>query len=289
MRSLQLAVLLSVPTCLYAFADTKPLLVWSSTDSPSLDSIASRGVLTAQSESAIGDIVKDACGYDAVIVIEQPGLHNSDLKNLPKTSFLAEKLRSAPSSVHIPYIQDVDPHGIVPAITKQCDSQTIPLTLGDTLEVREGPSGMKTIVIDLPELESHCTKRKQDMRQLDAKISQQLSSLAQTFPSHLVILAGTVESSFSRAHSKRRFDDLQRALPSAFVSSTSEEVQERAALPKGGIFHRYQLLTPGLITAIGITFGLLVPFILVVINALASIKSPVRSDGIKQATEKKNQ
>ncbi|KAG8955898.1 hypothetical protein FRC04_006345 [Tulasnella sp. 424] len=289
MRSLQLAVLLSVPTCLYAFADTKPLLAWSSTSSPSLDSIASRGALTTQSESAVAAIVQDACGYDAVIVIEQPGLHNSDLKNLPKTSFLAEKLHSSPSSLHIPYIQDVDPQGIVPAITKQCDSQTISLSLGDSVEIHGDSPGMKTIVIDLPELQSHCGKRKQEMRELDAKLSQQLSSLAQTFPSHLVVLAGTIESSFSRAHSKRRFDELQRALPSEFVSPTADQVQGRAALPKGGIFHRYQLLTPGLITSIGITFGLLLPFMLIVINALASIKSPVRSEGIKQATEKKNQ
>ncbi|KAG9004069.1 hypothetical protein FRB90_011058 [Tulasnella sp. 427] len=289
MRSLQLAVLLSVPACLYAYADTKPLVAWSSTNSPLLDSIASRGALTSQSESAIGDVVKDACGYDAVIIVEQPGLHNSDLKNLPKTSFLAKKLQSAPSSLHIPYIQDVDPQGIVPAITKQCDSQAIQLSLGGDLTVPTGASGMKTIVIDLPELQSHCSKRKQEMRQLDAKLSQQLSTLAETFPSHLVILAGTVESSFSRSLAKRRFDELQRAIPSVFASTSSDEVQARAALPKGGIFHRYQLLTPGLITAIGLTFGLLVPFMLIVINALASIKSPVRSEGIKQATDKKNQ
>lgn len=38
----------------------------------------------------------------------------------------------------------------------------------------------------------------------------------------------------------------------------------------------YRLLTPPLILSLGIVFGLVIPLVLVVISALAGIKSPVR-------------
>jgi hypothetical protein len=55
----------------------------------------------------------------------------------------------------------------------------------------------------------------------------------------------------------------------------------------------YRLLTPPLILSLGIVFGLIVPLVLVVISALAGIKSPVKeSAGGKSRVvgiEKKNQ
>jgi len=60
---------------------------------------------------------------------------------------------------------------------------------------------------------------------------------------------------------------------------------------KGGILTRYQLLTPGLIITLFVTFFLLVPIVLFGISALASIQSPLRVESPKgyNAQEKKNQ
>jgi hypothetical protein len=55
----------------------------------------------------------------------------------------------------------------------------------------------------------------------------------------------------------------------------------------------YRLLTPPLILSLGIVFGLVVPFLLVVISALAGIRSPVRENASGKSRvvgmEKKNQ
>lgn len=121
----------------------------------------------------------------------------------------------------------------------------------------------------------------------DAALSQKLKKLTERYSSHLVIVAGTQSSSFSPV--KRQLSELQRALPPAFASSPSPSAAKPKKSTKGGLFARYQFLTPGLITSFGITFLLITPLILMVVNAVASIKSPVRSDNVKQVQEKKNQ
>lgn len=62
-------------------------------------------------------------------------------------------------------------------------------------------------------------------------------------------------------------------------------------LPEGGILKRYQFLTPGLITALLIVLFVLVPLVIVGINALGSIQSPIKLDASRDysATTKKNQ
>jgi len=59
----------------------------------------------------------------------------------------------------------------------------------------------------------------------------------------------------------------------------------------GGILKRYQLLTPGLILTLIVVFFLLVPIIVLGVNALASIQSPLRAEAPRSfnAKDKKNQ
>ena len=76
-------------------------------------------------------------------------------------------------------------------------------------------------------------------------------------PSHLVVLVGT------------------RAPSSA---------------PKGGIFARYQLLTPTIILVGLVALGVLVPLLLFGVSAIATIQSPLRSESFKPVSaQKKNQ
>lgn len=59
----------------------------------------------------------------------------------------------------------------------------------------------------------------------------------------------------------------------------------------GGILKRYQLLTPGLILALLVVFFMLVPIIMLGVNVLASIQSPLRVEAPRSfnAKDKKNQ
>ncbi|KAI0308389.1 hypothetical protein OF83DRAFT_1180929, partial [Amylostereum chailletii] len=64
-----------------------------------------------------------------------------------------------------------------------------------------------------------------------------------------------------------------------------------ATLPDGGLLKRYQLLTPALITSLLIALFVLLPAVLLGVNALASIQSPLRVEAPKgfSAHEKKTQ
>jgi hypothetical protein len=95
------------------------------------------------------------------------------------------------------------------------------------------------------------------------------------FPKLLIIYTG---SPTSMPLSKRQLPS-----PHFFAPSNS-------TLAAGSILHRYQLLTPALITTLLVTFFIIVPVVFVGVKALSSIQSPLRVGGIKgfSAIEKKN-
>jgi len=271
-----------------AFSDSSPLIAWSSSPSSVLNALSANKQLVTQSEDIMGAVATvDICSYDAVIVVEQPGLHASDLRTLSPTSYLAKQLHSAPSSVHVPYVTPASPVGLGRSFAKLCGSKVLDLGLDDDVEELD-LSGKQVIHVDLPELDGVGEERRDEMRQLEEKLSLLLAKLDTAFPSHFVVIAGTTPSSFSNM--KRHIARSQSKLPVVFrsppASPSSSGVKPR---PTTGIFHRYQLLTPGLITTIGITFLLIMPLMLMVIYAVAGIKSPLRSEGLKQSQDKKNQ
>ena len=117
-------------------------------------------------------------------------------------------------------------------------------------------------------------------------LAARLTAFTPLFPSHLVALSGV--STLSKR--KATFNTLgSPAIDEAFATSAPTVSSSSTPLPA----ESYRLLTPPLILSLGIVFGLIVPFVLVVISALAGIKSPVReSAGGKSRVvgiEKKNQ
>jgi len=115
-------------------------------------------------------------------------------------------------------------------------------------------------------------------------LATQLTAFTSLFPSHLVALSSVPTLG------KRRIPSLgSPAVDEAFATSTLAVPPSSTPLPA----ESYRLLTPPLILSLGIVFGLVVPLVLVVISALAGIRSPVKeSAGGKSrvvGVEKKNQ
>lgn len=112
-------------------------------------------------------------------------------------------------------------------------------------------------------------------------LSKELDRLAALTSNHLVIYAGS------------HIPLERRGLPplSEFDSPPGAPAATAVASPKGGILHNYQLLTPALITSLLVAFFILVPIVMIGINALASIQSTLRSEAPKDysAQEKKMQ
>ena len=117
-------------------------------------------------------------------------------------------------------------------------------------------------------------------------LAAQLTAFTSLFPSHLVALTSvpTLSKRKSTSHTLG-----SPAINEAFATSAPDVSSSSTPLPA----ESYRLLTPPLILSLGIVFGLIVPLVLVVISALAGIKSPVReSAGGKSRVvgiEKKNQ
>lgn len=75
------------------------------------------------------------------------------------------------------------------------------------------------------------------------------------------------------------------------VSNLVSRQDPKPSKSAGGILKRYQLLSPGLILSLFLAFFVLVPIVMVGIQALSSIQSPVRLDGkvLAEYKQKKNQ
>ena len=114
-------------------------------------------------------------------------------------------------------------------------------------------------------------------------LAHELLFLATTFPDHLVVYTGSPLPS----HYKRQHDIPERSV----LNFDAGPLAANTTLPTGGILKRFQLLTPGLITALLVTFFILVPVTMLGLNALASIQNPLRVDTSKtfNAQERKNQ
>jgi len=292
--------LLGLVACLEAYPDTYSysLLAWSSSRPAFFGTPDNQQQITLNSAEIIDRILtKHTCVYDAIVVIEQPGLSSSDLRSLPKSSFLAKSMMDAPASLHLPHLQYPIPIGVAKTISQVCERQYSEAGITELANLVVG-SPKIALTIHIPELRTQGRQRKVEMAGLDRQLSHHIEKITHAFDSYLVLVVGTVPSSFSTA--KRAADKSQDALNDPFRSvdrsvdrTTSQIITEgiRAgfAAPTGGVLKRYRLLTPGLITSLGITFLLFLPLLLVVVNALAGIRSPVRSESIKRFQDKKNQ
>lgn len=117
----------------------------------------------------------------------------------------------------------------------------------------------------------------------ESTLSKELEAITSLFPKYIVIFTG------GRSHISARQDPFSSEFDSPPVSSLL--APNSTVLPEGGILKRYQVLTPALITTLVITFFVLVPVIMLGVQALASIQSPLSSDIPKgfDAQEKKTQ
>ncbi|KAJ7125410.1 hypothetical protein C8R44DRAFT_618812 [Mycena epipterygia] len=268
-----IAVAALLPLAL-AFSDTSPVVSWSSHSSSTLNGLPSK---FPHSQSLLDSILSsnDICGHDAIVLVDQPDLHASDLRNLPSNTHIARSLSSSPSSRQFPYVPNhasIDLSALLESAAERCVSRLVSFTPGQGGVALSGDA--KHIVsLSFPPLGGVAQERKDAMLKHDALLSTELEALASTFPNHLIIYTGSSSLSFAK-----------RAAP------ITGSIRNGTATT-GGILARYQLLTPGLITTLLITLFVLVPIVMVGIQALASIQSPLRNEIPKgyNAAEKKNQ
>ncbi|KAJ6631357.1 hypothetical protein B0H10DRAFT_489768 [Mycena sp. CBHHK59/15] len=271
--SLRFAVVAALLPLALAFSDTSPVVSWSS-HRLNFRFIPLR---FSTSESLLDSILSgsDICSHNAIVFVDQPGLHASDLRSLPSDTHIARSLSASPSSRQFPYVPNPSPIDIstlLESAAARCDSRLVSFAPGQGGVVLSGES-KHVVLLNFPSLGGLAQERKDAMLKHDALLSAELSALSVTFPNHLIIYTGSSAPSFAK-----------RAAPLA-------SAPRNGTASTGGILAHYQLLTPGLITTLLVTLFVLVPIVMVGIQALASIQSPLRIEAPKgfDAAEKKNQ
>ncbi|KAJ7099334.1 hypothetical protein B0H15DRAFT_877797 [Mycena belliarum] len=258
-----------------AFSDTSPVVSWTSHSSNTLDALPSK---FPHSHSLLDSILSsnDICEHDAIVFVDQPYLHASDLRSLPSDTHFARALSSAPSSRQFPYVPNNNPldlTALLQSAAARCESRLVSFAPGQAGVSLSG--GAKHVVsMSFPPLNGIAQERKYAMLKHDALLSTELERLASLFPNHIIIYTGSSSLSFAKRATAPILDSTRNGTAST-----------------GGILARYQLLTPGLITTLLVTLFVLVPIVMVGIQALASIQSPMRNELPKgyDASEKKNQ
>jgi hypothetical protein len=216
-------------------------------------------------------IVDGLCEFDAVVLVDQPGLHASDLRSLSPASFVAMHLQDSPSTAQLPYVR-FPPQGnslqdLANLVTQHCGARRLSFPVGAGPESLDSASGKHVLCLSMPAVTETAGARRRSVAEHEARLASELERIERAFPRHLVVLAG----------SRRQDDSAPEPAP--------------APSPTGGILARYQLLTPALISGLLLTFFVLVPIVLFGVSALASIQSPLRVYVPKgySADEKKNQ
>ncbi|ETW84406.1 hypothetical protein HETIRDRAFT_313450 [Heterobasidion irregulare TC 32-1] len=264
----------------FAFSDTVPIVAWSSHPSKSLDAFPSTH--STHSIPILESLLlnDDVCEYDAVVLVDQPGLHASDLRALSPSSPLTTLLSRSPSSVQLPYISRTagsSVHDLADRISSRCGSRVLSSMPGQggVAAVR----GAKHVVcLSMMDLQGTAGRRKAVVADHESSLAHELDAIASAAPTHLVVFAG------SSALAPR---DRRRAEPALGALQQPGDVVP----PTGGVLKRYQLLTPGLITSLLVAFFILLPGVFFGVSALASIQSPLRVEAPKgfSAQDKKTQ
>ncbi|KAF8709680.1 hypothetical protein RHS03_03328, partial [Rhizoctonia solani] len=260
-----------------AFYDSVPFLAWSNYPSLVIDALMEQNPTVPSHAQILNSLMStdELCSLDAMI------LHANKLSSPPHKSHLKTRLQQAPAKVHFPYIpvSSVPETDVVARdVAALCGFAADEWSLGSSYH----GTSKRVIYFDLPE------STEKFWSSDDETLEQNLDQIISQFNSYAIFLSGTSSSVSTLVTKRQQPNSLSR--PNFVNQPHTITTFANATLPTGGILARYQLLTPGLLTALIITFGLLIPLLMVGINALAGIQSPLRTESPKgPSLEKKNQ
>jgi len=278
----------ALSTVALGFSDTSPIIAWSSTSSISLNALPSRLQDGVHSLAVVQKIVdaKETCSYDAVIIIEQPGLHASDLRSLSAQSDLLRRVTSSPSAREYPYVHahpEFTALAVARMVSSNCQFPLSQVTLNHSVTPIEHSSKKHVFAILMPDLLESGRGRKIAMASHESRLSQELDVLGSKLTNHLVILVGSPLSA--------SFEQFKRHAPIPSASNFTVTGYTNTSSPDRGFLSQYQLLTAELITSLLVFLFVILPIVYCGFKALASIQNTIGMDDTQSFTslEKKNQ
>ncbi|KAF8306251.1 hypothetical protein DL93DRAFT_2088835 [Clavulina sp. PMI_390] len=208
------------------------------------------------------------CEYDTVIVITSAGLTFDDLYELPTSSHIARSFQQSPLKGL--GIHPQPSSGLAASIAEQCGHQLTSFTDNEYL------TGRNVLQLELPEAEDSLAAR-------NAALNEAFVGMEEFFvsASSLIFLVESSSLAEPSPHVKRA--EAPSALSPFF---TPLHLRASNSTTSGGLFQKYQLVTPNLLFTLFISFLLLLPILWAAISALSSIEIPTHMGDIIK-TEKK--
>ncbi|KAI5119635.1 hypothetical protein M0805_007898 [Coniferiporia weirii] len=256
----------------WAFSNTVPLVAWSNHKNTLVDPFPELG------QHGVDAILSgdQLCSFNIVVLIDQPGLHAQDLRTLSPSSAIPLRLKTAQKSLQLPYVrQDASSmlSEAIRALALRCDSKIHQVGAESEFELDE--SDKHALYLTLPPVSGEGAWRGHIMNKIGNPLARAIDQIESVSQNAVFIYTGSGMPGLDRRQTGE--GDTDAPFSFAAVNGTSSS----------GILHKYQLLTPGLIVSLLVTFFVLVPIIMFSVQALTSIQSSVRLDTPKGPSQDK--
>ncbi|SAM01522.1 hypothetical protein [Absidia glauca] len=239
-------ILTSLVSAALAFESTVPCIMWSSKDSYLTSSSNDQLILknVDASNAIMNSLSSDICKSQTIAIVNQLGLHRSDLASLADVK---KHVQEASSYAHFDYVADgVDVDSLARSIAAQCDSDITRVNLDDVTKKID----TKIVAVTLPE---SALENGNQVEDLLAVIEEQSND------DYVVIYTSSTPKEVKRSTLSRRAPSDKPAVK----------------LP---IFAKYQLFSPAIFMGIAIVF-LFVFIAGTGITWLVGIQTPLRFEG----------
>ncbi|KXN84197.1 hypothetical protein AN958_00182 [Leucoagaricus sp. SymC.cos] len=263
-----LTIALALASATSTLADIS-FVTWSSSRSTALDSLPGK----LRSSKFIDHILNNdqLCDFDAVVLIEQPGANHAPSSHIARSISSASYARSfkVSGSINMPRTAQ--------SLSTRCGARYLnyspgPSSSGD-VSLEEGKKHV--LCLNMPK-----TNQNSDFETHDSTLAAELTTITSVFPSHFIIYTGP---GIPNLQARQAPDTISR--PAIDITNSSQQPVVTPSAQSTVFF------TTGLVTSLLIVFFILLPALIMGIEALASIQTPTRMDAPKgySAVEKKNQ
>ncbi|KAJ8661846.1 hypothetical protein O0I10_002174 [Lichtheimia ornata] len=257
------ALLSSLASAVVAFESTVPCLMWSPKDyfTPTMDAIEQFIVGKDDAVTTIwSSLSPDICDAKLIAVVDQPGIHVNDFSRSEAFAAIKQYRKDAATRTEFEYIADsVNVNQLAQLISEECEGNMVQVAPRQGLDIDQDARSPTVAVMSLPSTSGSVAA----MQENDASVDEFIKSVQEYAQDDYAVIYTSSSAKQSSSHMKKR-SMFERRAPASDNSAP--------------IFAKYQLFSPGIFMAIGVS--IVVVFIVAVgVSWLVNIQTPIRFEG----------
>lgn len=200
----------------------------------------------------------DICDAKLIAVVDQPGIHVNDFSRSESFAAIKQYRKDAATRTEFEYIADsVDVNQLAQLISQECQGNMVSVSPRQALDIDQDAQSPTVAVMSLPSTSIA------SMQENDASVDEFIKSVQEYAQDDYAVIYTSSSAKQSSSHMKKR-SMFERRAP----------VSENSA----PIFAKYQLFSPGIFMAIGVS-AVVVFIVAVGVSWLVNIQTPIRFEG----------